>query len=427
MERKNIFVIGLNDFNLGELKSIDQAEKYNFIRVFNKKELQEKYDKPDLESFLEKAREEITDFGGDVDGIIGFFDFPVTLLAFVLSHEFETRSPSLESGFKCEHKYWSRVEQKKVIPEYIPEFTAINPFDAPDFEDIELKKPFWLKPIKSYASQLGFKIENREEYEKNIKAIKDGIHKFADPFNYLLSFIELPDEIAHVDGNYCLAEELISGVQCTISGYVYNGEVRIYGVVDSINYEEAPSFFYYLLPSNLSQNVKERMENISEKVIKQIGFDNSPFNIEFFYDEKNDQIRLLEVNPRMSQSHSDLYAKVKGSSNHEILVKCATGQDPDFKDKRGKYNCAGKFHYRVFREDGTVKRVPSDEEIQKIEEEFPETIIYVEAMEDKKLSEHPIQDSYSYRLANFYIGAENEEALIEKYHKIIDRLNIEID
>lgn len=41
MDTKNIFVIGLNDFNLGELKTIDKAENYNFIRVFNKQDLRQ--------------------------------------------------------------------------------------------------------------------------------------------------------------------------------------------------------------------------------------------------------------------------------------------------------------------------------------------------------------------------------------------------
>lgn len=428
MDSKNIFVIGLNDFNLGELKSIDEAEKYNFIRVFNKKELQVKYEKPDLEMFLDKAREEITGFGGDIDGIIGFFDFPVTLLAFVLANEFKTRAPSLESAFKCEHKYWSRVEQKKVISENIPKFSSINPFDPPGFDSIELKKPFWIKPVKSYASQLGFKIENQDDFESCLEEIREDIHKFADPFNYLLSFIEMPEDLSDVDGNFCIAEELVEGHQCTLSGYVYHGEVRNYGIVDSINYEEAPSFFYYLFPSNLPESVQERMRAISEKVMKQIGFDNSPFNIEFFYDEESDQINLLEINPRMSQSHSDLYAKVKGSSNHEVLVKCVTDQDPEFKDKKGKYQCAAKFHYRIFdKEDGIVKRVPSDEDLKEIRKEFPETIMNVEINKGNKLSELPIQDSYSFRLASIYTGAENEKALIEKYNKIVDKLNIKVE
>lgn len=427
MNKKNIFVVGLNDFNLGELKSIDEAEKYNFIRIFNKKELQEKQDKPDPEKFLSKAREEIKGFGGDIDGIIGFFDFPVTLLAFILAHEFKTRAPSLESAFKCEHKYWSRVEQEKVISESIPEFMPIDPIDPPDFDNIKLKKPFWIKPVKSYASYLGFKIENQDDFETCLKEIRNGIHKFADPFNYLLSFINLPEDLADVEGNFCIAEELIGGHQCTLSGYVYNGEVQNYGIVDSINYEEAPSFFYYLFPSNLPESIQDRMKAISEKVMKQIGFDNSPFNIEFFYDEETDQITLLEINPRMSQSHSDLYAKVKGSSNHEVLVKCVTDQEPDFKDKKGKYQCAAKFHYRIFKEDGIVKRVPSDDDLKEIRKEFPETIMNVEVEKGNKLSELPIQDSYSFRLVDIYTGADNEEALIEKYNKIVDKLNIEVE
>ena len=50
----------------------------------------------------------------------------------------------------------------------------------------------------------------------------------------------------------------------------------------------------------------------------------------------------------------------------------------------------------------------------------------MEARKDKKLSELPIQDSYSYRLANIYTGAGDEKDLLDKYHKIVERLNIDI-
>jgi len=45
----------------------------------------------------------------------GYMDFPVSTMLPLICKEFGTRSPSLESLLKCEHKYWSRVEQKKVI------------------------------------------------------------------------------------------------------------------------------------------------------------------------------------------------------------------------------------------------------------------------------------------------------------------------
>ena len=425
MDKKNIFVVGLNEFNRGELESIDQAEKYNFISLFHSDEVMQQGVKPDIEKFINEAKEKLDNFEGSIDGIISFFDFPVTLLTFYLCDEYNTKGPSLWSGIQCEHKYWSRIEQQKVVPDNIPRFAAINPFDPPAFDDIDLKTPFWIKPIKAFGSQLGFKITSEKEYNESLEQTREQIEEFAEPFNYLLSKIELPEEVAGIDGCYCIAEEWIAGYQCTVSGYVYEGDVKVYGIVDSINYEDTPSFFYYLLPTRLPESVQKRLSSISKKVMKQIDFDNSPFNIEFYYDEKNDSIHLLEINPRMSQSHSDLYAKVHGSSNHEILVEIASGRKPDYSANGGDYNCSAKMHFRVF-EDGIVQNVPSEEEIEEIKKEYPDTLIFTEVEKGDKLSDLPGQDSYSYRIAIFYMGADNEEGLIKKYNKIVERLNIDI-
>ena len=425
MKKKNIFVVGLNEFNLGELQSIDQADNYNFISLFDSEEVMQQGVKPDIKRFIKEGKEKLDQFDGKIDGIISYFDFPVTLLTFYLCDEYKTKGPTLRSGIQCEHKYWSRIEQQKVVPDNIPRFAAINPFDPPDFDDVELKPPFWIKPIKAFGGQLGFKINNKEEFNDSLKEIREQIEEFAEPFNYLLSMVELPNEISAIDGNYCIAEEWIGGYQCTVSGYVYDGNIKVYGIVDSINYEDTSSFFYYLLPTRMQKSVQERLVSISEKVMKQIDFNNSPFNIEYYFDEKTDQIHLLEINPRMSQSHSDLYAKVHGSSNHEILVEIAAGKEPDYTENGGKYNCAAKMHYRVF-EDGVVKKVPSDKELEQVRKRFPDSVIFIEVEEGDRLSELTGQDSYSYRLAIIYMGANDEDDLLKKYNQIIDQLNIEI-
>ena len=48
-----------------------------------------------------------------------------------------------------------------------------------------------------------------------------------------------------------MAEQVIGGRQCTVEGYVHDGEVVPYGTVDSIRYPQVLSFFYYLYPSTL--------------------------------------------------------------------------------------------------------------------------------------------------------------------------------
>ncbi|MEX0771894.1 MAG: ATP-grasp domain-containing protein [Balneolales bacterium] len=424
---KNVFIVGLDDYNLKELQSIENAEQYNFIPLFRADEVKQalKGEAIDYKDLIKQAREKLDSFDGSIDGIIGFFD-PVMLLTHYLCEEYGLKGPSLRSGLRCEHKYWSRVEQKKATPENIPPFTSLDPFIDHKLDDIDLKPPFWLKPIKSYGGQLGFKIKDQKDLDSSLKKMREGITNFAEPFNYLLSFVDLPDEIKKVDGYNCIAEGIISGYQCTVEGYIYEGEVHTHGFFDSVLYENTSSFFAYITPSRLPEAIQKRMASITEKVMKQIELNNSTFNIEYYYDEKTDQIWLLEINTRISQSHSDPFFKVYGRSNHQFMVKVATGLKPNPVEKNGKYNIAAKIHHRVFFDEGTIKHMPSKEEIKEIEQEF-DCMIFIEGKQGQKLTELSGQDSYSYRLSNIYVGAQNEKELIEKYDLIVGRLAIVVE
>ncbi len=325
MKKYKVLVLGIDEYNLYELSKVDDAELYEFIPIFKQQEIQNQ-EHIDIEEIISKAKSTIREHDNEVDAIISFFDFPFTLISFYLSDVYNLRGPRLMQGLKCEHKYWSRLLQKAVIPGHIPGFDLVNPYKAKSLQEVNLEPPFWLKPVKSYSSILGFKIENEEDFTKAIAETKSDLERLSAPFNTMFSKADLPPEIADIDGNHCLAEAIIEGHQATLSGYMYNNKMETYGIVDSINYPGSTSFFYYLYPSELSEHVKKKMHEISEKVMKHIGFNNSPFNIEFFYDKKNDSLKLLEINPRMSQSHGDLYRKVKKYPNHQVLIKCALGE-----------------------------------------------------------------------------------------------------
>ena len=424
MNQKNILVIGFNEFNLKELETIENAGAYSFIPIF-KSGIQEQ-EEIDVEGMVAQARKEIEKENREIHAIISYFDFPFTLITFMLCEEYGLTGPTLAQGLKCEHKYWSRSEQQKAIPEHVPNFEAINPFDAPAFDDLKVNTPFWIKPVKGFSSQLGYKIENAQQYQESLQVFREEIERLAKPFNYFLEHANLPEEVAAIDGHYCLAEESIFGHQCTISGYVYDREVHSYGLIDSEHYEGTTSFFYYLVPSTLPQGVQKRMEEITRKVMKQLGFNNSPFNIEFFYDKEKDTISLLEINPRMSQSHAEMYHQTHGHSNHQVLVKLATGEKPHFRNLEGKYEYAAKIQYRVF-EDGRIKSVPDSKKIKALEEKYDDTIIKIDVEEGQKLSEIPLQDSYSYSLGVVMTAANSKEELLQKYDQIIDELKIEIE
>ncbi|MDZ7825168.1 MAG: hypothetical protein U5R48_02935 [Gammaproteobacteria bacterium] len=196
---------------------------------------------------LAEAEARLDAFDGSIDAIVGYIDFPVSTMLPILCRKFGTRSTSLESLLKCEHKYWSRSVQREVIPEHIPKFTYFDPFDDDALSRIgeaDLRFPFFVKPIKSSGSRLGFRIDKPEDFDYAIERLRAEIGSISEPFNHVLDQADLPDEIRAIDGRYCMAEQVIGGRQCTVEGYVQNGEVVPYGVVDSIRYPQVLSFYY---------------------------------------------------------------------------------------------------------------------------------------------------------------------------------------
>jgi hypothetical protein len=245
-----------------------------------------------------------------------------------------------------------------------------------------------------------------------------------EPFGYVLDQVELPPEIARVGGAACLAEAALHGVQAAVEGYVYQGEVVVYGALDSINYPESSSFLRHQYPSQLNEEAVGRMREVAERVMRQIGFDNGTFSIEFFCDPASGQVSLLEINPRHSQSHAELFEFVDGVANHEIMVRLGLGEDPRRRASKGRYQIAGKWYLRRF-EDGVVTRVPTREEIEAVQERIDGTQIEIVLEPGQRLSDLPEQDSYSFELAQIFVAAHTEHEMAEKYQACVDALPFE--
>src|SRR6056297_2241746 len=230
-ERKNIFVVGLDEFHLAQLKSLPEAEHYAFHALFTHRQLKSAKGFP-VRELLEDGRRQLREFSKGVDAVVGYWDFPVSTTLPILRKEIGLPGPTLEALLKCEHKYWSRLEQAKVVPAHIADFCAVDPFADDPLSQVTVEFPFWMKPVKAVLSHLGFLIEDEADFRHAIGRTRAGIHRFGDPFNLILGFAELPEEVAGVDGNYCIAESLISaGRQCTLEGYVYRGSVCVYGAI----------------------------------------------------------------------------------------------------------------------------------------------------------------------------------------------------
>ncbi|MEU6443791.1 ATP-grasp domain-containing protein [Streptomyces sp. NPDC047046] len=420
----DVFVVGLDDDNLETLREVPGAEALTFHPLLSVAELQE--GDIDFDGLLEKARATLNAFDGCVDAVVGYWDFPVSALVPLLCAERGLRATSVESIVRCEHKYWSRLLQREAAPEAVPGFGLVDLDETDPRPPAGVSFPMWLKPVKSYSSELAFGVKDEAEFRKAVEEIRAGIGRMGEPFSRLMEGIDLPSEIAEAGGAACLAEEALTGVQVAAEGYVHDGEVVVYGVLDSHTYPNSACFLRHQYPADLPEETTRRVVDISRRVMERTGLDSATFSIEFFYDPETGDVKVLEINPRHSQSHAEMFAHVDGVPNHHRMLSLALGRDPRVRQGHGRYEYGAKWYYRRFR-DGIVHRVPTAEEIAEVEREVPGVKVVIVPVEGVRLSEMPGQDSYSAELAHLYVGADSDKELEAKYDRAVRGLRFEIE
>ena len=425
----NVFVIGLDEFNLQTLQGLRETRRYDVHALLPTPEVR-KAAEYDYDRLVTDADAQLREFDGTVDAIVTWWDFPSTGLVPVLTEMWDLHGPSLKSVVTLEHKYWSRLVQRLVAPDHVPSFAAFDPFSDESLDTLVLaglEYPFWVKPVKSVGSYLGFRIDGPEDFEHALGVIRREIGMYGGPFEQALSRVEdRPHEIQWVGGTACLAEGLIGGLQCTLEGYVSFGEVTVYGTVDSLRSEGVSTFRGYQYPSQLPRPIQRRMEQIATDVVTAAGLDHSCFNIEFFYDPEPGKIWLLEVNVRLSQSHCDLFAKVDGASNQRAMIDVAQGRVPRMPHRSGEYPVAAKYYLRTT-EDGVVRAVPSGSDLDTVAKRFPGTRVDIEVEPGTRLSDLSVQESYSYELGRVFVGGDSYEDLDRRFAEIEDMLVFDIE
>mgnify|MGYP001977725451 CR=1 FL=1 len=94
-DEQNIAVIGLDDFNLDMLRTVRDAERYNFSGLIDYDQIVNP-DKYPVENFIHDAQNAMDDVPGGLHAIVGHWDFPTTSLLPILRGGGQERS--LRSG-----------------------------------------------------------------------------------------------------------------------------------------------------------------------------------------------------------------------------------------------------------------------------------------------------------------------------------------
>ncbi|MFG6637648.1 acetyl-CoA carboxylase biotin carboxylase subunit family protein [Sulfitobacter sp. 1A12126] len=421
---KLVCIVGSDAFHQEMIGRIPEAKDWQLEQVLHRTDVQPN-GTFDFDTLLNEARAIISGFDRPPDAIIGHLDFPVSALVSLLCRDHGLIAASPEAVARCEHKYWMRQYQQDALPDDTPRVVAINPFDPDIVRKPPLPLPFWLKPVKGHSSMLGYRVREASELTQALSACRRAIHRYGEPFNAFLKHLdpaELPTD--KIDGNYAVAEELISEDQLfTLEGYRHKGETTIYGVVESRRsgrHMSSLSSYYY--PAELPGEVVEAAQKQVTKVLAKVGFDNGPFNVEFFHDPETGALNLLEINTRLSKSHAPLFEIVDGCSHHKQIIQLALGQTPDRPKRQGTSPMAAKFMVRSHEANGVVHRIPCQEEIDKLRALMPDLKVQLLVGEGQNLSELVDQDSYSFELMDVFLGGESADFIEDAYKRCRDSL-----
>jgi hypothetical protein len=326
-------------------------------------------------AFIDELRAE------PLDGVVGTKDRSA-LLAALLAERRGLRSPTPAALLACQHKPTSRDLQRRVAPEATPEFARVGLLPPP------FPPPYWVKPAVGRLSQNARRVDDPHELRR---LHEDG---YADGYAAIAELAGLPRDAAHG----FLAEELLSGLEVTLEGYVYDGRLTTIGVTDSLKYPDTNSFERFEYPTRLDGEREAELAGVARRVLPALGFDNGFFNMEFFVGSEG-PAQLIEVNGRLASQFAPLVRAVHGRSTYEALFRLACGADPEWRTTEPD-GVAISYCLRVFA-DAYVGGVPE-----------PEPGLEVLVRPGLLLSQQGVNDSQSYRLAIFSeVGATREEAV----------------
>jgi hypothetical protein len=373
----------------------------------------------DVLSFLADTNRDIRPRRTEFEGVVGIDDFPACMLAALVAETFGFAFPSFESLFLCQHKYYSRLRQRDAAPEATPNFHMVDISRPPDPVQIFITFPAFVKPVKSYLSILARRLETFQDLTRAIAEAPVRLGSVAKMFDALVGASTLDGRFRDVPASALLLEEPLTGHQVTLDGYAYQGRVVPLGVVDSVFFPATLSFARFEYPSRLPPRVQERMGRIAERVIASVGLDTTFFNIEFFYREEDDSIRIIEINGRMASQFAPLYRMLHGIDMYAMQLDMVLGRDPGGQEvwspDRRRNGVAASFVMRRFR-DGVVARVPSPEDRRRFDERFPDAFVEILVQEGERLSDE-LQDDESYRYALVDLCAGDWDELHRKYEE----------
>ena len=330
------------------------------------------------------------------DGVIGTKDRSA-LLASLIAERRGLPGPKPRALTACQFKPTARALLRATVPAATPRFALLD--GRPPFEP-----PFFVKLVVGRLSQNARRIDDPADIER-LRDLDDYMSGYAR----IASLAGLHPDAVHG----FLAEELLTGDEVTLEGYVFDGKVTTIGVTDSVKYEGTNSFERFEYPSSLSEERLAELDEITARVLPALGYDGGFFNVEFFVPEEG-SARIIEVNGRIASQFWSLVHAVHGRSTYEALLTLACGDDPGWQVGAPR-GVAISYCLRVF-EDAYVAAVPE-----------PGDDLELLVRPGLRLSQQGLNDAESYRLCIFTCFGETRAEAVQRCRARARSLRFELE
>ena len=348
---------------------------------------------PDLDAAPVDARallEELAEL--PAGGVVGTKDRSA-LLAAQLAERRGLPGPSPAAIVSCQHKPTSRAIQQRLAPQATPRFALADA--TPPFPP-----PWWAKPVVGRLSQEARRVDGEDE-----------LAQLVDDQSYRDEYAELAGLPEDAVRGF-LVEELVTGDEVTLEGFVHEGQVTVIGVTDSVKYPGTSSFERFEYPSALAQEQLDELAELAGLLVPADGLDSCFFNIEFFVPATG-TAQIVELNPRIASQFSPLVEAVHGRPTYDALFALACGKDPAWDDSAPN-GVAISYVVRVF-DDAVVEAVPETQDG-----------LEILVRPGLRLSDQGTNDTASYRLAIFTEWGETREAAVRRCRERARSLRFEL-
>ncbi len=355
-------------------------------------------------------------------GVVGTRDL-TAVFAIVISAKTGKTSASVEGLINCQNKYISRKKQQEVAPECVPYFGLDSDF----LWDFPLPPPFFVKPVRgnvSYQSWMCF------SYDSLRRIISENTAELSQYNHYYLESLKIGSHLDHQLNletcNKFLCEAIIPGMQLTINGYVWKGQVQWLGMVKAEFLSDGLSFSHHEYPFQLPPEEEARLMELVKKLVEALELDNTCFNVEVRLDPGQREIKIIEVNCRAAFQFIRTIEAVTGCNLLLWMCQLAAGDAPSWKPVRHKkplYPLCFNFELRE-EEDREVLRIPTGTDLAGLEKDFPEVTVKNLVQPNTRLS-HYKQNPKSYRYCILDVPGNSKEEILAKMREVKSRLGYE--